>query len=63
VREEIQGVLERVVFVIPNCRGLEKASRGVLEPVAEGRTEGCEHCGDGHRNGDCELPEPALIGL
>lgn len=63
VREEVQGFLEHVASVIPNFRGLEKASTGILEPVASGRTEGCEYCGEGHRNGNCELPEASEIGL
>jgi hypothetical protein len=63
VREEIQGFLECVGSVVRNWRGLERASRGILEPVLVARDDGCEYCRQGHRKWDCELPDHGRVEL
>jgi hypothetical protein len=62
VREEVQGFLEKFRSIFPNWRGLERGCTGILEPIPEGRTRGCEYCGKGHRNGNCELSEIGMVG-
>jgi hypothetical protein len=63
MREEVQGFLEHLSVAMPNWRGLERAMTRILEPVPAGRARGCEYCEKGHRNGDCQLPEPSMVRL
>ncbi|KAE8451516.1 hypothetical protein EG329_003589 [Mollisiaceae sp. DMI_Dod_QoI] len=51
-REEIQGALEFAFVKVPSFRPLGTASTGILDVIPSME---CEHCGFGHRNGDCEL--------
>lgn len=62
LREEVQGVLERVTADVPTWEGLGKATTRISDPVPVGRADGCEYCGLGYRNGDCQLPEQGETG-
>lgn len=55
--------MECVGDVAKNWIGLERASAGILEEVVGERKDSCEFCGQGHGNGDCELPKLGVVEL